>query len=64
MQNFFYDELSFLESPRLHFRVKISSCMLLVNHDSKLRVTSFLFGEIELASLQDLVLLWVVILSS
>ena len=64
MQNFSEDESSYLEYPHLHLRAEILSCTGLVRRDSKLRVTLFLFDEIELASLQDLVLLWVVIFPS
>ena len=51
MKTFSKDEVSYLESPRLHLQVEISSCMSLVCCDFELRVTSFLFDEIELASL-------------
>ena len=54
MQNFYEDEVPYLESPHLHLRVEISSCTPLIRRDSKLRVMSFLFDEIKLAPLQGL----------
>ena len=51
MQNFSEDEVSFLKSPYLHLRVKVSNYAPLIYSDMKLRVALFFFEKIELASL-------------
>ena len=45
------DEVFFLNSPRLHLRVEVSSSASLIYYDSKLQVVLFFFEKIELASL-------------